>query len=148
MTHRGLADAFMVINGQSASGTGANWEAAAKVDSLVILMGANTLPECAARLLAEGRDSTTPAAAVRWGTRPDQRVVTGALGDIAERVAEAGLNAPLVTVIGGVASLAAELAWFEPGPLAARSVSANSSQPSRSTTRVPLLPMKAMPWER
>ncbi len=122
LTHRGAASAFMVLNGRDARAGGANWRAAAAVDTLVLLMGAATLADCAARLLAEGRAPGTPAAAVRWGTRADQRTVRGTLGDIAARVAAEGLDAPLVTVVGEVAALAAELAWFEPGPLAGRRV--------------------------
>ena len=129
LTHRGTASAFMVVNGRDARAGGANWRAAAAVDTLVLLMGAATLGECAERLLAEGRAPHTPAAAVRWGTRADQRTVHGALADIAARVAAAGLDAPLVTVVGEVAALAGELAWFEPGPLAGRRVAVTRARP-------------------
>ena len=122
VTHRGLGDAFMVLNGKSVAEGGASWRAAASVDTLVLLMGAATLAECVERLIAEGRDPSTPAASVRWGTRPDQCTVTGTLSDIAGAVAGAGLTAPLVTVVGRVATLAGELAWFEPGPLAGRRI--------------------------
>ena len=122
VTHRGHGDAFMVLNGLSVAEGGANWRAAASVNTLVLLMGAATLGECVARLVAEGRDPATPAAAVRWGTRSDQRSVSGTLGDIAERVSAEGLTAPLVVVVGEVAALGEELAWFEPGPLAGRRV--------------------------
>ncbi len=125
VTHRGLAGAFLVLNARSLdddAGGEANWRAAAAVDTLVLLMGAETLGECARRLVADGRPPETPAAAVQWGTRPDQRLVTGTLGDIAERVVEAGVGAPLVTVVGRVAELAGELAWFEAGPLGGRHV--------------------------
>ncbi len=122
VTHRGLGDAFMVLNGKSVAEGGASWRAAASVDTLVLLMGAEPLAECVERLMAEGRDPSTPAASVRWGTRSDQCTVTGTLGDIAGAVAGAGLTAPLVTVVGRVATLAEELAWFEPGPLAGRRI--------------------------
>ena len=71
VTHRGLAGAFMVLNARAVDEGGANWRAAAEVDTLVLLMGAETLAECADRLIAEGRAPETPAASVRWGTRPD-----------------------------------------------------------------------------
>ena len=132
VTHRGLAGAFMVINARSVSDGSTSWRAAAEVDTLVLLMGAATLAECAGRLVAEGHASDTPAASVQWGTRPDQRVVTGTLGDIAARTAEAGLTAPLVTVVGPVAGLAGELAWFDPGPLAGRRVAVTRSRAQAS----------------
>ncbi|MDE2933343.1 MAG: uroporphyrinogen-III C-methyltransferase [Chloroflexota bacterium] len=128
VTHRGLAGAFMVINARSVADGATSWRAAAEVDTLVLLMGAENLAECAERLVAEGRAPDTPAASVQWGTRPDQRVVTGTLAGIAGRVAEAGLTAPLVTVVGPVAGLAGELAWFDPGPLAGRRVAVTRSR--------------------
>ena len=132
VTHRGLAGAFMVLNARSVEGDPANWSAATQVDTLVLLMGAGTLAECAQRLVAEGRAPETPAASVQWGTRPDQRVVTGTLAGIADRVTEAGLSAPLVTVVGKVAALAGELAWFDAGPLAGRRVAVTRSRAQAS----------------
>ena len=132
VTHRDLAGAFMVLNARSVEGDAANWRAATQVDTLVLLMGAATLAECAQRLVGEGRAPETPAASVQWGTRPDQRVVTGTLSSIAERVTEAGLSAPLVTVVGKVAALAGELAWFDPGPLAGRRVAVTRSRAQAS----------------
>ena len=132
VTHRGLAGAFMVLNARSLDEGGANWRAAAEVDTLVLLMGADVLGECAQRLIAGGRAPETPAASVRWGTRPDQQLATGTLGDIASRVADAGLTAPLVTVVGPVAELAGELAWFDPGLLAGRRVGVTRSRAQAS----------------
>ena len=132
VTHRGLSGAFMVINARSLDDGVTSWRAAAEVDTLVLLMGAATLAECAERLIAEGRAPDTPAASVQWGTRPDQRVVTGTLAGIAGCVAEAGLTAPLVTVVGPVAGLAAALAWFDPGPLAGRRVAVTRSRAQAS----------------
>jgi len=132
VTHRGLAGAFMVINARSVDDGTTSWRAAAEVDTLVLLMGAGTLAECAERLIAEGRAPDTPAASVQWGTRPDQRVVTGTLAGIAGRVAEEGLTAPLVTVVGPVSALAGELAWFDPGPLAGRRVAVTRSRAQAS----------------
>ncbi len=133
VTHRGLSGAFMVINARSVDEGGSNWRAAAEVDTLVLLMGAEALGECAVRLIAEGRAPETPAASVQWGTRPDQRLVTGTLAGIAEQMAEEGLTAPLVTVVGRVAALAGELAWFDPGPLGGRRVAVTRSRAQASS---------------
>ncbi len=138
VTHRGRSGAFMVLNARSVEEGGANWRAAAEADTLVLLMGAGVLAGCAERLIAGGRAPDTPAASVQWGTRPDQRLATGTLADIAERVAGEGLTAPLVTVVGPVAGLAAELAWFDPGPLAGRRVAVTRSR-AQSSELVALL---------
>ena len=54
-------------------------------------MGAGRIAEIAKALIAGGRAENTPVAAVRYGTRPDQRTVRATLGTIADvgrRVAE------------------------------------------------------------
>ena len=132
VTHRGLASAFMVINARSVNDGRTSWRAAAEVDTLVLLMGAGELEACARRLMAEGRPAETPALAVQWGTRPDQRVARGRLADIAARVAGEGLGAPLITVVGRVAGLAGELDWFERGPLGGRRVAVTRSRAQAS----------------
>ena len=69
-------------------------------------MGLGRLREIAARLMEEGRDRQTPVAVVQEGCTPRQREVRGTLADIADRVTEAGLEAPAVIVVGAVAGLA------------------------------------------
>ena len=94
-----------------------DWDAIARTGgTLVILMGVGRWPEIAARLLAAGRSPDTPAAAVRWGTRPEQHTVRATLATLD---AEA-LAAPSVIVVGAVAG--EDLAWFERRPLAGRTV--------------------------
>ncbi|HCV00366.1 MAG TPA: uroporphyrinogen-III C-methyltransferase [Dehalococcoidia bacterium] len=132
VTHRGLSGAFMVINARSLGDGRTSWRAAAEVDTLVMLMGAYTLAECTDRLIKEGRSAENPAASIQWGTRSDQRLVKGSLGDIADRMTEAGLDSPLVTVVGKVAALAEDLAWFHPGALAGRRIAVTRSRTQAS----------------
>ena len=85
-------------------------------------MGVRKLDRIAAQLVAGGRPADEPVAVVERGTFADQRTVGGTLADIAARAAEAGVRAPAITVVGPVAALRSELAWFQAGPLAGRSV--------------------------
>ena len=68
-----------------------------------------------ARLVERGRPPATPAAVIRWGSRPGQQVVAGTLADIATLAA--GLQPPTVIVVGEVVRLRDELNWFERLPL-------------------------------
>jgi uroporphyrinogen III methyltransferase/synthase len=123
LTYRGLAEHFLVVTGHTADPLRTpDWELAARVHTLVILMGVETFASIAEALIAAGKDPETPAAAVRWGTRPDQQVVLATIGTLAEEMAGARLESPAVIVVGVVASLARELAWFTPGPLAGRRI--------------------------
>ncbi|MDE2765929.1 MAG: uroporphyrinogen-III C-methyltransferase [Chloroflexota bacterium] len=121
VTHRGMAAAFTVVSGSEDSdkpGPPLDWAALAKTPgTLVLLMSARRLEEIAAALIRHGRAADTPAAVVRWGTLPAQRAVYGALANIAERAANAGIGAPAVAVIGEVAQLGERLRWFDRAPL-------------------------------
>ena len=87
VTHRGVSTHFTVVTGHEdpAKGrTDVDWEALARAGgTLVILMGAGRIDEIARRLVAAGRSPDTPVAAVRNGTRPDQRTTRTTLGAIA-----------------------------------------------------------------
>jgi len=126
VTDRRYAASFAVVTGHkdpSRAREEIRWgELATAVDTLVILMGMKNLPELVRQLLAGGRAPETPAAAVMNGTRPEQRVVESSLGELAKRVAEAGLGAPAAVVVGDVVRLRGELAWFEALPLFGRRV--------------------------
>jgi uroporphyrinogen III methyltransferase/synthase len=115
VTHRGLSTHVTIVTGHEdpvKGRTDVEWEALARVGgTLVILMGAARVGDIAARLIAGGRAPETPVAAIRNGTRPDQRTVRATLAT----VAAAGVRAPSAIVVGEVAAL--DLAWFETRPL-------------------------------
>lgn len=113
LTHRRLSSSFAVITGHEACKEGAkiDWShLASGIDTLVVLMGLKNLPRIASELIAHGRDRQTPAAVISSGTTEKQRVVTGNLGDIAEK--SAAVEPPAVIVIGDVVSLGSELEWL------------------------------------
>jgi uroporphyrin-III C-methyltransferase len=116
VTHRGVASSFTVVTGHgSASGreSSVDWTRLARsADTLVVLMGLESLPRIARELVAAGRPATTPVALVRWGTTSAQETVTGTLRDIAARAARAQLEPPVVIVVGDVVALRDRLHWF------------------------------------
>ncbi len=97
--------------------TEVNWEAiAAAGGTIVILMGVGRWPAISERLVAGGLSAQTPAAAVRWGTTPDQQTVRATLSTLGDHE----LAAPSVIVVGSVA--AEDLDWFGRRPLFGRRV--------------------------
>ena len=68
----------------------------------------------AARCCATAPLPTLGVAVVQDGSIATQRVVTGTLADIAEKVRKQGLRSPSLTIIGEVVSLHQSLAWFRP----------------------------------
>src|SRR3954454_22133337 len=126
VTHRDDASAVALITGHedpTKPESALDWPAlAAFPGTLVLYMGIKNLPHIASRLVEGGRPSTEPVAVVERGTLPGQRAVTGTLADIAQRVDEAGIKPPAITLVGSVARLRDELAWLESRPLFGRSV--------------------------
>jgi len=120
VTQRFSSTAFTVITGHedpSADPGTIDWEAAARLGgTLVVLMGVGRWPRIAERLLAGGLPPDTPAAAIRWGTRPDQVTTRATLATLGDHP----LESPSVIVVGRVAGT--ELRWFEDRPLLGRRI--------------------------
>jgi uroporphyrin-III C-methyltransferase len=111
VTHRNLAAAFTVVSGHlHGDTTPHDWSWLASSPTLVVLMGLRNLSEIANRLIEAGKPADTPAAAIRAGTGQDQRTIMAPLDRIAHECRE--MEPPAVVVIGAVAALHAELAWF------------------------------------
>lgn len=109
VTHRGVATSFAVVTGHCLGDDRVDWDALARVDTLLILMGLSRLGEVADRLRAHGRPASTPAAAISRGTLPDERVVVAPLEEIAAAAAREGLPTPVLIVVGEVVRLREEL---------------------------------------
>ena len=109
VTHRDAASAVAFVTGHedpSKDGSALDWEALARFPgTLVFYMGVKNLGSIAQRLVDAGRSGSEPAAVVARGTLDGQRTVSGTLADIAERVAEAEVRPPAITVVGPVAEL-------------------------------------------
>ena len=118
VTHRGVAASFAVVTGHEAPGkekSSLNWEKlATAVDTLVFLMGIKNIQEISEKLQQYGRDGSTPAAFIRWGTKPEQEVWTTTLGEAASLVKTENIQPPAVFVVGDVVRLRQDFAWFSP----------------------------------
>jgi uroporphyrinogen III methyltransferase/synthase len=116
VTHRRLASSFAVVTGHEDPDKRApavDWaRLATAADTLVILMGLRALPEIVAALMTHGRAPETPVALIRWGTTEAQETVTGTLADVVAKSRNAGLEPPVVIVVGEVVALGERLRWF------------------------------------
>ena len=126
VTHRDDASAVAFVTGHedpAKAESALDWDALARFPgTLVMYMGVKNLPEIARSLIAAGRPGDEPVAVVERGTQPRQRSVEATLADVAERVAEAGIRPPAITLVGPVARLRSQLAWIERRPLFGRTV--------------------------
>ena len=121
VTHRGVAASFAVITGHedpTKDQSSIHWDKlAGGVDTLIFLMGVGHTAMIASQLMKHGRSSDTPAAFVRWGTRPYQETYTTTLGCAAEDVKKFGIKPPAVFVVGEVVNLREEMGWLDNHPL-------------------------------
>ena len=126
VTHRDDASAVAFVTGHEdpdKGETALDWEALARFPgTLVFYMGVKRLAENAAALIAGGRDSAEPAAAIERGTMSGQRTVVATLGTLAEEVEREAIGAPALIVVGPVVERRESLAWLERRPLHGRRV--------------------------
>lgn len=121
LTHRKFTSTVAFVTGHedpTKKDSGIDWASLAKgIGTIVFLMGIKNLPNVVENLINNGRAESTPAAVIRWGTKPVQRTVVGTLGNIEEKVLESGIKPPAVIVVGEVVSLRGVMNWFEKKPL-------------------------------
>ncbi len=126
VTHRTLASTVAFVTGHedpTKSSSAMEWPRLASSEgTLVFLMGTKNLPQIVCRLIQEGKPSTTPVAAIRWGTYARQQTIVGTLADIADKVTKADLTPPTVIVVGEVVRLRERLNWCETRPLFGKGV--------------------------
>jgi uroporphyrin-III C-methyltransferase len=102
ITRREVASSVAFITGHCGASDGVPLPQA---DTIVVFMGLAALPDLAARMLRAGREAATPVAVIENGTLPQERVVTGTILDIAEKVRAAALQSPALVVVGEVVRL-------------------------------------------
>ncbi len=116
LTHRDYAQCCMFVTGHLKDGTAdLDWPSLVRLkQTVVIYMGLGGLPEICRQMMAHGALPDLPIAVVQDGSIATQRVVTGTLANMPEKVRQAGLASPCLTIIGDVVKLHDELAWFKP----------------------------------
>jgi uroporphyrinogen III methyltransferase/synthase len=125
VTQRGMTSSLTLLTGHedpTKADTDLNWEALARVGTLVFYMGVGRMEENFRRLADAGKPADTPAAVVEWGTYPRQRTVTGTIATLPALAKDAGIGAPALVVVGDVVSLRERLRWFDARPLSGRRV--------------------------
>jgi uroporphyrin-III C-methyltransferase/precorrin-2 dehydrogenase/sirohydrochlorin ferrochelatase len=108
VTHRGLASAFLVVAGHSASSYRPVLDGLAPgAATVVVLMGVATRAELATFLLARGWEAATPAALLLAAGTPDSHAWVGTLASLGDAAIPAPLaDAPGTIVIGAVVAVA------------------------------------------
>ena len=135
LTHRKYSSSVAVVTGHEdrmKKEPNIKWSyLASSVDTIIILMGVASFEKISKELIHAGLKPDTPVAAIQWATTSRQRTTVFTLQDSTE--ISRLLKPPSVIVIGKVAKLAKELAWF---PEQATAIGPHVSLDNSSTVKV------------
>ena len=126
LTHRDVSRSVTFITGSHRAGkewSPEQWrKLATATDTICVLMGMRRIDEITQAIIDGGRAPETPAAVIHWGARPEQRVVTAPLAQIARAAHDAGLKNPAIILIGEVVTLREQLSWYDARPLSGKRI--------------------------
>ena len=117
LTHRDYSQACIFVTGHARKDgvLELHWDQLARRgQTVVIYMGLGSLPQLCAKLVEHGLPVEWPAALVEHGTSLDQRVVTGTLGDLPQKVEAAKIKGASLVIVGEVVKLRERFKWFRP----------------------------------
>lgn len=109
LTHRGLASGVRLLTGHRRGDAELDFDWSGLADpstTLVVYMALANISEITAALISNGRDARTPVLAVANVTRADETRLYSTLANISRDVSWAGLQAPVLFVIGEVVAIA------------------------------------------
>lgn len=116
LTHRAHASAVVFLTGHedpNKADSAVHWESYGQLGAtLCIYMGMKNLETIMRRLQAGGLSPETPAAVIQSATTGQHRQLISTARRIALESEHAGFGAPAIVVVGTVAALSSQLAWF------------------------------------
>lgn len=102
LTRRGRNSALQFLTGHDMAGfADHDWRALAKPGAAAaVYMGVRAARFVSGRLLMHGANAETPVTVVENASRPEQRVVSGRLADLADIIERRGVAGPAIVFIG------------------------------------------------
>lgn len=114
LTHRDYAQSVVFATGHlKDNSVDLNWNALAQSNqTLVIYMGMGGLKIICDQLIEHGLEKNMPVAVIQNATLPDQKIVTGDLSSIQQKVNQHELKPPSLIIVGKVVQLHQQLSWY------------------------------------
>ena len=125
LTHRRMASTVAFVTGHEDPTKGKSdidWQALARIGTLVFLMGVKNIEKIVKELEDNGRSPKAPVALIRWGTTARQEILTGTLSSIVKLAREQKFAPPAIFVVGEVVALRDTLQWFDSKPIFGKGV--------------------------
>ena len=116
LTHRQYAQSCAFVTGHYKDNQiNLNWEGLVNPNqTLVIYMGLLGLKDICEALIEHGCSKDLPAALIQQGTTKHQKVITGTLESLPQRILTQPIKAPTLIIVGNVVRLHDKLTWFKP----------------------------------
>ena len=115
LTHRKFASSVVFVTGHEdfeKNKEAVRWKKLAKsTDTIVVMMGLSRIGIISKQLLSGGMDKKTPVAVIQDGTTPKQKMITGTISNIAQKVRQSKIAPPSIIIIGKVVSLSKTIGW-------------------------------------
>ncbi|MGD1835609.1 MAG: uroporphyrinogen-III C-methyltransferase [Nitrososphaeraceae archaeon] len=116
LTHRKFSSSVAIVTGHEdplkVSKTVKWHNLVNAVDTIVILMGIENLPNILNQLTQAGLSKETPVAVIEKGTTLQQRLVIGNVNNIQDKLKSSSIKPPSVIIIGNTVSLSSKINWF------------------------------------
>jgi uroporphyrinogen III methyltransferase/synthase len=157
LTHRSHTSVVTFVTGHEPGRI--DWSKVGQAETLVILMGLTSFGEISRALIENGRSAETPAAVVRWGTRPNQETLTGTLASLPRMIEERKMKPPATFIVGEVVEMRGKLNWYERLPLFGRKIVVTRAREQSAgfiaqlhalgaeTLELPAIRIEPLPWE-
>lgn len=115
LTHRDHAQSCTFVTGHLKDDSiNLNWtQLAAPNQTIVVYMGLVGLEKICQSLIAHGSPKDLPVALIQQGTTINQRVVSGTLADLPDKITGLDITPPTLVIIGTVVALHDKLNWFQ-----------------------------------
>jgi len=115
LTHRKFASSVVFVTGHEdfeKSKDAVRWKKLAKsTDTIVVMMGLSRIGIISKQLLSGGMDKKTPVAVIQDGTTSKQKMITGTISNIAQKIKQSKIRPPSIIIIGNVVSLSKTIGW-------------------------------------
>lgn len=134
LTDPALSRGFTIVSAHNPEAL--DWQTLTQMETLVILMGGQNLPEIIREFRKAGRSPRTPIAIIRWASRPQQQIWEGTLANIVQQTSGESLS-PCVMVIGEVVRLRTYLQPDVAADSAADSTDSTISSPEPAVSTTP-----------
>jgi len=119
LTHRDHAHSLWLVTAHCRESVDTlDWnDLAHSRQTLAFYMGVRQIQRVQTQLIQHGRHPDTPVAFVENGCRPEQRVIVGRLGHMAQLAQDHQLQSPALIYVGEVAAMAGRLNWYGNPPI-------------------------------